>query len=224
MIYKELIDPQLARALPAVLKSNRITCRDAAMRYVVVRHGELMTEDAYPLQDGTAYVPLFSERDIILFQDSFGNRYLNIRYEKVSAMEAVDELLECCFEVYPDHPVLFVNACYEAMEKEELNGDNAALLELADQKMKLHPLFRSRLMSAIVRYYKKLADESGDGNRNSSVSYLLCLDKDALTRDERSGVCETLIRQNYYTEAYEMICRYGIEGIQIKQNCRSPNY
>lgn len=217
MIYKELIDPQLARALPAVLKSNRITCRDAAMRYVVVRHGELMTEDAYPLQDGTAYVPLFSERDIILFQDSFGNRYLNIRYEKVSAMEAVDELLECCFEVYPDHPVLFVNACYEAMEKEELNGDNAALLELADQKMKLHPLFRSRLMSAIVRYYKKLADESGDGNRNSSVSYLLCLDKDALTRDERSGVCETLIRQNYYTEAYEMICRYGIEGIQIKR-------
>ena len=72
--------------------------------------------------------------------------------------------------------------------------------------------------------FVSLADESGDGNRNSSVSYLLCLDKDALTRDERSGVCETLIRQNYYTEAYEMICRYGIEGIQIKQNCRSPNY
>lgn len=217
MIYKELIDTQMAKSLPAVLKSNRISCRDAAMRYVVVRHEELMTEDAYPLHDGVAYVPLFSERDIILFQDAYGNRYLNIRYDKAPAMEDVDELLECCFEVYPDHPVLFVNACYEAMEKEELSEDNAALLELADQKMKLHPLFRSRILSSIVKYYKKMVDESGDGTRNNSVAYLLCLDKDSLTRQERSGVCETLIRQNYYSEAYEMICRYGTEGIQVKR-------
>lgn len=217
MIYKELIDTQMAKSLPVVLKSNRISCRDAAMRYVVVRHEELMTEDAYPLHGGVAYVPLFSERDIILFQDSYGNRYLNIRYDKAPAMEDVDELLECCFEVYPDHPVLFVNACYEAMEKEELSEDNAALLELADQKMKLHPLFRSRIMSSIVRYYKKMVDESGDGTRNNNVAYLLCLDKDSLTRQERSGVCETLIRQNYYSEAYEMICRYGTEGIQVNR-------
>lgn len=217
MIYKELIDTQMAKSLPVVLKSNRISCRDAAMRYMVVRHEELMTEDAYPLHDGVAYVPLFSERDIILFQDAYGNRYLNIRYDRTPAMEEVDELLECCFEVYPDHPVLFVNACYEAMEKEELSEDNAALLELADQKMKLHPLFRSRIMSSIVKYYKKMVDESEDGTRNNSVAYLLCLDKDSLTRQERSGVCETLIRQNYYSEAYEMICRYGTEGIQVKR-------
>lgn len=31
------------------------------MKYVVVRHEEQMTEDAYVLNEGTAYVPLFSD-------------------------------------------------------------------------------------------------------------------------------------------------------------------
>ncbi|MGN0986436.1 MAG: DUF5717 family protein, partial [Otoolea sp.] len=29
-------------------------------------------------------------------------------------------------------------------------------------------------------------------------------------------VCETLIRQNYYNEAYEMLSRYGCEGVSVK--------
>jgi len=216
MIYSELIDFQLAKTLPSILKSNRIHCRDASMRYAVVRHEELMTEDAYPLQDGIAYVPLFSERDVLLFQDAYGNRYMNIRYDKTEAMEDVDELLECCFEMYPDHPVLFVNACYEAMQKETLTSDEVALLEQADQKMKLHPLFHTRITSAVVRYYKEQADGQED-SRDGSISYLLCLDKDGLNREERNGVCETLIRKNYYNEAYDMICRYGDEGISVKR-------
>ena len=36
--------------------------QEPAMKYVVVRHEEQMTEDAYVLNEGTAYVPLFSER------------------------------------------------------------------------------------------------------------------------------------------------------------------
>ena len=217
MLYPELIDGQLARALPGILRSNRITCRDASMRYVVVRHEELMTEDAYPLGEGTAYVPLFSERDVIQFQDSYGNRYMDIRYEKAPAMDGVEELVNSCFEMYPSHPALFVNACCEAMKKENLSPDDAALLEQADQKMKLHPLFKARVLSAIVRYYKNQADEQEEGMRDNSISYLLCLDKDSLTREERNGVCETLIRQNYYNEAYDMLCRYGAEGISVKR-------
>lgn len=217
MLYTELIDPQLAKVLPDMLRTNQIICLNESMRYVVVRHEELMTEDAYPLKDGVAYVPLFSERDIILFQDAFGNRYMNVRYEKTPTMQDVEELIECCFEMYPSHPVLFVNACFLAMEKAHLTADDAALLEQSDQKLKLHPLFKSFVLSAIVRYYKEQAEQQPDGMRGSSISYLLCLDKDHLTREERNGICETLIHQNYYNEAYDMVCRYGAEGVSVKR-------
>lgn len=217
MLYKELIDRQLAGMLPSVLRSNRISCHDDSMRYVVVRHEELMTEDAYPLREGTAYVPLFSDRDVIQFQDVNGNRYMNVKYEKAPVMDQVDELMKRCFEVAPEHPMLLVNACYEAMEKEEITDRDAAFLEQADQEMKLHPLFHQKIMSTIIRYYKKMADLGAEGERSASVTYLLCLDKDVLSREERNGVCETLIKQNYYQEAYDMICRYGAEGISSKR-------
>ena len=82
--------------------------------------------------------------------------------------------------------------------------------------MVLHPLFRTRVRSALVQYYKRMADSAGEGERDGSISYLLCLEKDTLSREERNGVCETLIRQNYYNEAYEMLSRYGCEGVSAK--------
>mgnify|MGYP003372686334 FL=1 len=215
LVYREMIDGQLARVLPGILKSNRICCKDAAMRYVVVRHEELMTEDAYPLKDGAAYVPLFSERDVILFQDAYGSRYVNVRFEKEPAMEENEELLAACFEMDPGHPFLFVNACFRVMEQETLGKDEAALLETADRKMKLHPLLRARILSAIVGYYRKKANGMDAESRDGSISDLLCVERDTLTREERNGVCETLIRQNYFNEAYEMVCRYGLEGLSV---------
>ena len=115
----------------------------------------------------------------------------------------------------PMHPFLFMNACAKVCRKEVLTGDDAILLEHADQKMELHPLFRAKVLSAIVRYYKRMADGIEDEKKDGSVSYLLSLDKDQLTRDERNGVCGTLIRCGHFSEAYEMVCRYGLEGLPV---------
>lgn len=216
MIYKEQIDLQIAKTLPSILSSSRVLCHDAAMRYIVVRHEETTKEDAYPLQHGMAYIPLYSERDIIQFQDNYGNRYMNVRYDMTPAVEERSELLKQCFAVYPEHPALFVNACHEVIIKEHMTDLDVALLEQADERMNLHPLFFRRLISAIVNFYKKKADECEGGERDASITYLLCVDKDSLSLKERNGVCETLIKQNYFTEAYAMICRYGTEGISLK--------
>ena len=60
-----------------------------------------------------------------------------------------------------------------------------------------------------------MADGIEDAKKDGSVSYLLSLDKDQLTRDERNGVCGTLIRCGHFSEAYEMVCRYGLEGLPV---------
>ena len=40
-----------------------------------------------------------------IFQDAYGNRYLDVKHWKVSVMDR-PELLAQCYEVYPDHPML----------------------------------------------------------------------------------------------------------------------
>lgn len=217
MIYSDLIDTQLARVLPGVLKSHWISCSDSSICYVAVRHEELTKEELYPVRDGQAFVSIYSDRDVIFFQDAFGRRYLNLPYNKQPLIADTEDLMKCCLASCPEHPVLFALSCRAAMEQEKLRAEDAAALEQADSRLPLHPLFRAALRSCMLRYYRKMADSEEESGTNETINYLLCVDKDTLTREERTGICETLIRKKYDKEAYGMLCRYGSEGISGTQ-------
>lgn len=214
LIYKEMIDGQAALKLPAVLSAHRIRCGCGACGYVVVSYEELDREDAYPLRDGEAYVPVFSERAIIEFQDSFGNRYLNVPFESEPVMDE-PELLKRCREVSPDHEMLRLMALTAAGEKERPDEEDISLMEHAMEEMSLRPLYRRKLLGKVIGCYERRISEREEGEyRGTDTSYLLCLDKRELDAAERKGICETLISQNYCSEAYDMIRDYRLEGVK----------
>lgn len=210
MIYKDIIDVPVAKILPSILRSYRISCRNPEMLYVIVRYEETLDEDIYLLRDGIAYVPLFLEKCVILFQDGYGNRYTNIHYIKTLVMEKPD-LEERCFEVYPEHPMLCLRACRRIGEEGARTDEEAALLERVSNKLDLNPIYEKQLMSQAIAYYQKKAAREERGS--TDLSYLLMLDKDSISRNERTGICETFIRQNYLIEAYDMMKKYGITEI-----------
>ena len=71
MLYREMIDEKVAEILPAILKSYRIRISVPGIRYVIVCYEEIEGEDAFPVRDGIAYVPLFCRNPVILFQDEY---------------------------------------------------------------------------------------------------------------------------------------------------------
>lgn len=217
MIYKDMIDERIAKVLPAILKSFRVQLRGSGMKYVIVRYEELDEEDAFLIQDGTAYVPLFLERTVLLFQDEYGNRYANIPYRKLPVMDKDDvkELEERCFDMYPNHPMLRLKECGEISDRGITNDADMVTLKRACADLKLHPLYRKRILSRMIQYYQEQMDAAlPDAEAGDDADYLLSLDFDKLTRKERASVCETLIRQNYLREAYKLIAKYGCEGVR----------
>lgn len=218
MIYKDMIDERIAKVLPAILKSFRVQLRsNHRMKYVIVRYEELDEEDAFLIRDGSAYVPLFLEHTVLLFQDEYGNRYANIPYRKLPAMDNdnVRELEEQCFDMYPDHPMLRLKECGEIAERGIQCDADMMTLKRACADLKLHPLYRKRILSRMIEYYQKQLDEMApDAEAGDDADYLLSLDFEKLTRKERASVCETLIRQNYLREAYELIKKYGCEDVR----------
>lgn len=213
MIYRDIIDRQVAGVLPAILRSNRIVCGDRAMRYVIVSNDFLTGEDAYPLQDGVAYVPLFFDNCVIMFQDMYGNRYMDVEYTKETVLDE-PELEKKCFEIYPEHALLKMRACQELMEKEELLKEEAEKLECALDELPVKPLYQQKILTKIISWYKKQA--GGDEEQESEIgTYLLRLDKEKISREERADVCETLIAQNYYQEAFELLKKFGGEKLRM---------
>ncbi|MEG2349656.1 MAG: DUF5717 family protein [Hungatella sp.] len=216
MIYADMIDPPVAGVLAGLLRSYRIVCNQKSMRYVVICYEELMEEGIYPLQDGIAYAPLFSKKSIILFQDAYGNRYTDVGCVKTSVLDKPD-LEERCFEVYPNHPMMLLKACEESSRKEVLEEDDASILEKALSELKLHPLYKKQLSARLIEYYRNLVKEPEDSAIRPNSTYLLSVDKKNLSRIQRTGICEALISQDYYQEAFDMIREYGIEGIPIEE-------
>ena len=212
MIYKDMIDSRVARVLPGILKSCRIRCGDSRMKYVIVRYEELEDEEAFLLEDQSAYVPLFSERSVLLFQDAYGNRYLDVKHWKVSVMDR-PELLAQCYEVYPDHPMLKLSECRDIVNRGVGTDEEAALLEEIVTQMHLSPAFEGRLMQAVTDYYCQKASEDKDGDGVFNCAYLVQIDKKPMAVRQRQQICETLISQNYMREAYNMIRDYGSQYI-----------
>ena len=156
MIYRDIIDAQVARVLPGILRSNRICCQDTSMKYVVVGSALLEGEDAYPLNDGTAYVPLYFDDCVLMFQDVYGNRYMDIPYTKEPVLEE-RELEERCFEMLPDHPMLKMQACLGIMEKEEIDGDGIRVLQDALDSLPVKELYQQKMLTRIIAYYNDQA-------------------------------------------------------------------
>lgn len=216
MIYRDIIDAQVARVLPGILRSNRICCQDTSMKYVVVGSALLEGEDAYPLNDGTAYVPLYFDDCVLMFQDVYGNRYMDIPYTKEPVLEE-RELEERCFEMLPDHPMLKMRACLGIMEKEEIDGDGIRVLQDALDSLPVKELYQQKMLTRIIAYYNDQARNGEEAMNEEGGAYLLRLDKKRLSRTERVGICETLISQDLYKEAYGMIREFGEEGLRIKR-------
>lgn len=216
MLYPDMIDLPVAKVLPGILKSYRICCDKKDMKYVVVCYEELTEDGIYPLEDGIAYIPIFSKHSQILFQDAYGNRHADVGYTKTSVIDR-PELEERCFEVYPEQPMLLLKASRESLGKETLTEEDVLLLERALNRLKLHSLYKKVLTSRIIEYYRLLLQTEEGAEAGADSGYLLTLDKATLTRQQRRDICETFISQNYIKEAYEMIKEYGYEDISTKR-------
>lgn len=73
------------------------------------------------------------------------------------------------------------------------------------------------MLTRIIAYYNDPARNGEEAMNEEGGAYLLRLDKKRLSRMERVGICETLISQDLYKEAYGMIREFGEEGLRIKR-------
>jgi len=206
MIYKDLIDEKIARVFPEILRSYRIECKASFIRSVVVSYEELKKKVTVPLENGVAYVPMYVDDCILLFQDAYGNRYIEVDYQR-SRLMVQPELEKRCFEIYPDHPIIQTRICKEIIKFETLDANQAGIVERVLNEKILHQLYEKKLTSLLISYYSQ-TEEIQEHN------FLAYIDKSSLSPADRVIAVEAFIQQGQISTAYDMIEIYGFEGIK----------
>lgn len=213
VLYKEMIDEQVARVLPAILKSYRISVSNPNIRSVVVCYEELDREDTFTVKDGVAYAPLFSVHPVLLFQDEYGNRYTEVSYRKQQAMLGHEdkEMEETCYEICPEQPMLLLESCSAIVRNGAKDAVDRRILNAARSELKLHPLFQEKLLECLIDCDSK--KEDSDEIKSDIQDYQEQLNLSKLTRADRARAIRLLTRQGSDEQAFSIVKEYGWDGV-----------
>ena len=215
MIFAEMVDEHIAEVLPAILYACKIRTEDRRVTSVVVKYQELDKEEVFRLRDGAQYVPLYFDNAMILFQDSFGNRLMDIAYEKTRVMHK-PELEERCFTVYPEHPVLKLAYAREIAKNGIKNERELLAIEEAASTAGISPLYRSWLYTVILRYYEGLNGNSKDELNEPDIAFLKTIPSENLTDMDQRALVRALIRTKQYVLAFHDMILHDIRDLDRK--------
>ena len=213
MILVDMVDERIGSVLPAILRAYRVSTGDPRMRYVVVRYLELDREELYPLKEGSAYIPLFFENSVLLFQDAYGDRYTDVVYEKTRIMEK-PELEKRCFQVVPEQPMLKLTRARRIARNGIQNMEELQLLEAVMREMPLAAPYRAYLLDVILCYHDQTTRDSDPDVSEEAKQFLAeTAEQQELDHSEQRMLLRTLIRLNMFEEAYRLLLSSGERGL-----------
>ena len=208
MILVDMVDERIGSVLPAILRAYRVSTDDPRMRYVVVRYLELDREEIYPLKEGSAYIPLFFENSVLLFQDAYGDRYTDIIYEKTRIMEK-PELEKRCFQVVPDQPMLKLTRARRIARNGIQSAEELQLLEEVMCEMPLAGPYRAYLLNVILSYHDHTTRDSDPEVSEAAKQFLTHISLEEMDHTEQKMMLRTLIKLNLFEDAYQLLLASG---------------
>lgn len=100
--------------------TNRLYCDDKKIRYVIVRHEQLRTEEIYPCMQGVAYPRIYTDDAVILFQDANQRRYASTVDYNIKKLFDERELIDKVLAFDIEEPGLVLH-CSENTEASQDN-------------------------------------------------------------------------------------------------------
>lgn len=158
LVTQPMLSEELAVVLAGYLFTWRITTEIAGMNKVLVCRADRTDIREYPVTAGCAYVPLYQEREEILFEDGEGNRYAgSISWKKEKLMN--------------HDPLLHLTARYVGCGKTDAGFDQllwdvgSAEITLSSdtvergkyllEQEELSDSVKGRIQMALLSYYRK---------------------------------------------------------------------
>ncbi len=213
-IYKGVLKPssldsEAAARLIDICYTYEIKTDNSFIRNIHVVYPQFKTPDSYPCKNGNATININDSSAVLVFQDVYGNRYYDINHTKTRLIES-DVLTSYAIRMASDNVYIIARRCAELTEKKTLNGEDVAFLESAIYKLNLSDQFKDIIINCLIRYYNQ---HTASGY---NPEFILKIDKNNLTKEERIDLCNAYISCNCYEEAYELISQFGYKGVSDK--------
>lgn len=189
----------------SIICTKKIYCSNPRMISVLVFHRELNLYQDVHIEEGKAFVNIYSQSAIILFKDITGNIYHNVEYEKIDLIDT-NEYIDLCIKDVPINRYMLLE-------------DTLPLLRAYKDPVDILQYLSNQLSTGLLRteYEKRLMRESVmsfSKTRDINVyDELLEFKKFNLDEETMGRLIEIMIDRTLYKKALEEIRVCGHEHV-----------
>lgn len=214
VIYKSIIKPSVLSKdyidkLFNICHTYSVKTDNKYIRSIVVVYSQLNNPETFSCREGNATVRIHDANALLVFQDAFGNRYVDINYTIEPMLDSYS-LRSYVEKMASDNQIYITGKCVDLIQKKSLSSEDIAFLEEAIYKLNISDSFRTQIITRLIKYY----------NQHTATGYnpdfLLRINKNSLSKEERIELCNAYVSCNRFDEAYEMVSSFGFEGIDDK--------
>ena len=186
------------------VREVRSTVRDA--RKVVVSYPQLTKEMSFPMEDGKGYVPLFSSKAILAFEDAGGTRFADPGKTVSPVLE--DEILYRSARAMVQETLLLrLSEADRLMEEGIRSEEEAVFVRELSRDRRLSDYFRARLSEKLIECGRNI------GEKNKLLPFLKEIDFGSLKKPYRTELLNLLIGEGQFEAAYRRVLEYGFETL-----------
>lgn len=213
VVYQEFCvdsqDENVRSALARVLFTHRLYCDDPKIRKVIVRHSAMKEEQVYLCADKTAYISVYTKDAAVLFEDSSQRRYISTVDYNMHHLLDIEELSQRLSQDGRRYPGMLLHTCGELKHERQVTPANSASFEAVLKEELFEDGYRQEIRKRLLLYYQSQMD---NGNLRESLREM---DFKGFAKVNKSLLITILVKQNMYVGAYDLICEYGYEGIEM---------
>ena len=214
-LYKRILVPavmdvKFANDASPMIFMHEVAVDDSRVKNVVVSHEHLRGEKIYPVENGKAYVPIYSIFYKLLFEDGYGNRYVPNEFMKLKPVLFNDELFKVIQPMTGEQTGVVLYYCEGGRNYIHISEENvysyARLLHSED----ITSDYYNELLVALIKYYfeQDYVRELDD--------LLLQADPKDLSAVERAELVHILVARGMYDMAFDWVCEFGAEHMDVK--------
>ena len=191
-----------------ILRSHKIVIESRNIKKVIIKYAETDKETKYDVVNGIAYVPIFFESRIILYEDIYGNRFYKENAKVLILFERKD-LESYIIEKYPPNEIIDMTKLIKLNETENLTREyEVEEIRGLENKLNVNSVIKNRNKKKIIDYYFREI-LAGNSISENSIAFLMKLVFDKMDVVDKKKMLKIMIECEEYQFVFDKVSFYG---------------
>ena len=193
-----------------LLRSYKIVIANKNIKKVIIKYSETEKETKYDVTNGIAYVPIFFDSRIVLYEDIYGNRFYNEDVAIKILFERKD-LESYIIKNFPPSEIIDMTKIIKLNETETLTREyEVEEIRELESKLRVNNVIKEKNKKKIIDFYFREV-MAGNLVSENAKTFLIKLVFNKMDMFDKRKMLKIMLECNEYSFVYSKVMFYGQE-------------